>query len=212
MSYQDPNQQPNQYGAYNPNPEPQPQPTDPYSGNQYGQNQNPQGGQYGQPNMQNPYGQPGGQGYANQPPYGAQQGAYGNAYNDPQNPMTALNMKQNTAAGVSYIFGTVVGLIFFLVEKQNRFVRFHAIQSFIYCTAYIVLAIILNSVYNATGILAISCLTGLVGLAAFVGWLLCFINALQGKYFKLPVIGDYAERFANQTPGAPTAGPGAGTF
>jgi uncharacterized membrane protein len=44
-------------------------------------------------------------------------------------------------------------------------------------------------------------LSPLVGIAGFVLWLICMINAFQGKYFKLPVIGDYAERWAN--PGAP---------
>ena len=42
------------------------------------------------------------------------------------------------------------------------------------------------------------CINGLLGLVAFVGWLVLLINAFQGKYFKLPVIGDYAEKYSNQ--------------
>jgi uncharacterized membrane protein len=51
------------------------------------------------------------------------------------------------------------------------------------------------------GILALllGCLFWLVGLAAFVVWIILLINAFQGKKFKLPVIGDYAERYANPT-------------
>ncbi|HEV2656740.1 MAG TPA: hypothetical protein VGT82_17370, partial [Ktedonobacteraceae bacterium] len=127
MSYQgqDPNQQgqyPNQgYGNYVP--QPPPQPTDPYSGQQYGQGGyqqpqqpgtgygQPQGGyqqpgtgydqqqygqqQYGQPGYQQPYGQPGAQG------------------------ATTIGLTQNVAAGLSYVFGWVSGLIIFLTEKQN---------------------------------------------------------------------------------------------
>jgi len=43
------------------------------------------------------------------------------------------------------------------------------------------------------------CLFWLVGIAAFVLWIVLLINAFQGKYFKLPVIGDFAEKYANPT-------------
>lgn len=180
MSYQDPYQQPG------------PQPTDPYSG---GQQENSGG--------YNPYGQQGQQGYQQQnygqPPYGQPQSPYGNANGGAQ---TSLGMSQNVAAAVSYIFGTVVGAVFFFIEKQNRFVRFHAVQSFILCTSLIVINIIFNILSSAGGILALSfgCLSGIVGIAAFVAWLICIINAAQNKYFKLPVIGDYAEKFVDKNP------------
>jgi len=43
------------------------------------------------------------------------------------------------------------------------------------------------------------CLFWLVGIAAFVLWIVLLINAFQGKYFKLPVIGDFAEKYASPT-------------
>jgi Predicted membrane protein len=193
MSYQDPNQQPG------------PQPTDPYSGaqqensggyNPYGQ-QGQQGYQqqnYGQP----PYGQQGQQGYQ-QPPYGQPQSPYGNTNGGAQ---TSLGMSQNVAAAVSYIFGIVVGPIFFFIEKQNRFVRFHAVQSFILSAVLIIVSIISQTISNTGSFLAlpIVCLAGLVGIAGFVAWIVCIINAAQNKYFKLPVIGDYAEKFVDKNP------------
>jgi uncharacterized membrane protein len=223
MSYQDPYQQPPQ----NPYAGPQPQPTDPYSGAQggyqqqnYGQPEQPGGYQqqgYGQPGQPGGYqqqgysqpGQPGGyqqQGYS-QPgqPGGYQQQSYNvppyanaNAFSDPNNPNTALNMPQNTAAGLSYIF--FAGIIVFLIEKQNRLVRFHAMQGFILFLIASVFSIIDKSInqalyYNS----AFTCVSGLVGLAFIVIWVICLVNAFQGKYFKLPVIGDYAEKFANQS-------------
>ncbi len=203
MSYQDPSQQPPQ------NPYSGPQPTDPYSGGQSGYQQ--QGyNQPGQPGdyQQQGYSQPGQPGYS-QPgqPGGYQQQSYNvppyanaNAFNDPNNPNTALNMKQNTAAGLSYIL--FAGLVVFLVEKQNRFVRFHAVQGFILFLIGTVLSFIDQSISNAlygTGMgLMVGCVFGLVALALLIGWLLGIINAFQGKYYKLPVIGDYAEKFANQ--------------
>ena len=68
---------------------------------------------YQQGAYQQPYGQPGAQG-----PYNTA---------SPLGP-TTINMEPNVAAGLSYLTW-IAGLIFFLVEKQNRFVRFNAMQS-----------------------------------------------------------------------------------
>src|SRR5258708_32001800 len=110
-------------------------------------------------------------------------------------------MSQNTAAGLSYLLTWVTGIIFFLMEKQNRFVRFHAMQSIIFFGGMTILSILLNII---TGLnisflsLISSILGGLVGLVIFIGWIVLMINAFQGKYFKLPIVGDYAEKYANQ--------------
>jgi len=185
---QDPNQQ-GQYPGYTP----PPNPNDPYSGQQGGYQQ---GGYQQQPP---PYGQQQYGGY--QQPYGAPAG--GGAAASALGP-TSMGMQANVAAGLSYIFGWVTGLIFYLSEKQNSFVRFHAMQSILFSVGLIVLYVavwvldILFAIANV-GILAIlfGCLFWLVGLAAFVVWIILLINAFQGKKFKLPVIGDYAERYAN---------------
>ena len=188
MSYQgqDPNQQGQypgggQYGGYVP-----PQPTDPYSGQSYGQ---PQGGfqqpgygqqQYGQSN----YGQPN---------YGQQQ------YGTPGT--TTMGLSQNAASGLSYLFGWITGLIFYYTEKQNRFVRFHAMQSILFFGGLTVINILLG-IIGRIDIFFIGALTSglgdLIGLVGFVGWIVLMINGFQGKYFKLPIIGDYAEKYANQ--------------
>jgi uncharacterized membrane protein len=203
MSNQDPNQ-PGQYGGYNPNQPPQP--TDPYAGQQYGQGQ---AGGYQPTERANPgyeqqqpgYGQqPGGyQQPIGQPPYG-QQNPYNNNFNAGGNAESTMGIDPRLASGLSYLFGWISGLIIFLVEKKNRLVRFHAMQSILYSGAYTVVVIVLNvaqsTIPGAYG--AISCLLGLVGLAFFVGWVICLINGFQGKYFKLPYIGDLAEKYANQ--------------
>ena len=199
---QDPNQ-PGQYGGYNPNvqqpPPQQPQqPTDPYSGPQsgYGQQGGYQQGGYGQ----QPYGQQQSGGY--QQPYGQQPGGAGGAS---QYGPSTMQMEPKTAAGLSYLLGWITGIIFFLLEKQNRFVRFHAMQSILFFGGLSVLSIVLQ-VVTGLNIPFISfltlCANGLVGIVGLVGWIVLLINGFQGKYFKLPVIGDYAEKYANQgTPG-----------
>jgi uncharacterized membrane protein len=193
---QDPNQpnpNPNPYGGYGSQPS-QPNPEQPYNQPvqpEYPQPDYQQQSAYGQ--QQPPYGQ-------QQAPYGQQQAPYGQApigAMDPNGP-TSMGMSANVAAGLSYIFSWVTGLIFFFVEKQNKFVRFHAMQSIILGATYTVIAIILNVL---SGIGLLSLLTGCAGILVFllfiVASILCLVNAIQGKYFKLPVIGDYAERYAN---------------
>jgi uncharacterized membrane protein len=179
---QDPNQ-PGQYGGYVP--PSQPQPTDPYSNPQPGYGQQPGG--YQQPGYQ----QPGGyqQGPYGTPPYGAQ---------SPSGP-TTMGMQPNIEAGLSYVLGWVTGLIFFLMEKQNRFVRFHAMQSILFFGGLTVIQIILNVIGNFPFLGFFTYLVGLaVGIIGIVGYIVLLINAFQGKYFKLPIVGDYAEKYANQ--------------
>ena len=110
-----------------------------------------------------------------------------------------MGMQPNVAAGLSYVFGWVTGLIFFLMEKQNRFVRFHAMQSILFFGGLVVIDILLSILGRLP---FIGIFTGLIGilvfLVGFVGWIVLMINGFQGKYFKLPIVGDYAEKFANQ--------------
>jgi uncharacterized membrane protein len=207
---------PNQ--GQNPNQPAQPegyqqQPGYPPGGYQGGYEQQPgyQPGGY----QQQPGYQPGG--YQQQPGYqpgGYQQQTnyqqpYGTPYTATTNPNgpTSMGMDANVAAGLSYLFSIVGGLIFYFGEKQNRFVRFHAMQSILFNAFWIVLFIVLFTVQSflyASVILiplgfVFSCLTILLPLALLVVWIVLMVYAFQGKYFKLPVIGDYAERYATPT-------------
>jgi uncharacterized membrane protein len=203
MSYQDPNQQ-NQYGGYvAPQPPPsgeqqQPpygQPQAPYGQPQqppYGQQQPPYGQQqppYGQ--QQPPYGQ-------QQPPYGQQQAPYGQQNGMGNSNDTSMGMAQNIAVLVSYALWWVTGLIVFFSEKKNRLVRFHAMQSILLFGGVSIVLFVLNQLWLIMpyGIdLLFYYLNDLVGLAAAILWLFLLFNAWQGRYFKLPIVGDYAERF-----------------
>src|SRR5437660_131209 len=195
---QDPNQ-PGQYGGY----------AQPQQGA-------PAGGQpnYGQPGayQQGNYQQPGGyqqQGYQ-QSGYGQQQPPYGQSpYGQPPmgnvSPLgpSSIGMDPKVSAGLGYLI-FIVGLIFFFIEKQNRFVRFHALQAVLLAVSIFVLFFVIIF----AGIAAAFVNSGLAGLifslgnlavwvGGFIAWLVGMINAFQGKYFKLPVIGDLAERWSS---------------
>ena len=127
-----------------------------------------------------------------------------------QTSKSSTGLDENVAALLSYIFGWISGLVFFLIEKDSRLVRFHAMQSLLFNVVAIVVAIVLwvalfvifLIVSQISGILAtllsvVSILLWLVfGVAILAGWVLCLIKAFQGQYFKLPVIGNFAEKFS----------------
>ena len=112
-----------------------------------------------------------------------------------------MGMEPNVEAGLSYVLTWVTGLIFFLMEKQNRFVRFHAMQSILFFGGLTVINIILT-VIGSFGVPGVGIITALVswavGIVGLVGYIVLLINGFQGKYFKLPIVGDYAEKYANQ--------------
>jgi|ERR1041385_4779222 len=127
-----------------------------------------------------------------------------------QTAKSSTGLDENVAALLSYIFGWVSGLVFFLIEKDSRLVRFHAMQSLLFNVVVAVVAIVLWVVLFVlflvvgyiSGLLAtllsvVSILVWLVfGVAILAGWVLCLIKAFQGQYFKLPVIGNFAEKFS----------------
>lgn len=96
------------------------------------------------------------------------------------------NFTPNTAAALSYLLGFITGLYFFLTSK-DKFVRFHALQS----TITSISLIVLNTLLNSLGLYSLSNLIGIAGLALFIYMIM---QAYQGRKFKLPTIGDIAEK------------------
>ena len=127
-----------------------------------------------------------------------------------QTAKSSTGLDENVAALLSYIAGWVSGLVFFLIEKDNRFVRFHAMQSILLSAVALVVGIVLWVVWAFGTIIfasisdVLGSLVGLVlGLLVFVFWIgmlialvMCLIKAFQNQYFKLPVIGNLAEKFS----------------
>jgi uncharacterized membrane protein len=117
----------------------------------------------------------------------------------PQTPKTtSTGLEPNLAAALSYLCGWVTGLVFFLLEKENNFVRFHAMQSIIVSAAFTVLFIACAILSNIPVIGWLFWIVGypIVGLASFVSWILLMVKAYQGERFHFPVVGDMAEKHA----------------
>jgi uncharacterized membrane protein len=125
---------------------------------------------------------------------------------------SSTGLDENVASLLAYVFGLVSGLIFFLIEKDSRLVRFHGMQSTLLAGIFwvgeiafwILATVVVLIVGQISGILAtlvwaVSMLLGFVlGIAALIGWVMCMIKAYQGQYFKLPVIGNFAEKFSQK--------------
>ncbi len=94
-------------------------------------------------------------------------------------------MGENIEGALCYLLGWVTGLIFYLIEKDNEFVRFHARQSILTFLPLFILGIVVSW---------IPFLGWVIGLLTFILWLVLMIKAYQGNKFKLPVVGNIAER------------------
>jgi len=127
-----------------------------------------------------------------------------------QSGKSSTGLDENIASLLAYIAGWVTGLIFFLIEKNSRLVRFHAMQSILLNVLVIIVAIVVGIVISIlvlilgqlSGALAgiaslLSVLFWLVfGIAVLLAWVLCLIKAYQGTMYKLPIIGEYADKFS----------------
>jgi uncharacterized membrane protein len=143
-------------------------------------------------------------GYPPQPGYPPQQPGY-----PPQQPgyppagyAASPGLSQNSAAALSYV--TIIpAIIFLILEPYNRMplVRFHAVQclalagvSFVLQVGLTIISLFLHFI-PLIGIL-FSILHLVVFVCIAVAWLIAIIKASKGEWYKLPVIGDFAEKQA----------------
>jgi uncharacterized membrane protein len=144
-----------------------------------------------------------------------QQG-YGNQYGTPPtnaplstppggggpNDKSAIGMDANLTAALGYPVG-IIALVEVIIEKQNRFARFHAFQSLLLHVAcgviMTVLAIFMFILTLISSYLGILWILFFPLFLAYIGALFfCAYKAYQGQMFKLPVIGDMCEKFASK--------------
>jgi uncharacterized membrane protein len=123
---------------------------------------------------------------------------------------SSTGLDENIAALLSYIFGWVSGLIFFLIEKDSRLVRFHAMQSILlnvligvaafalWIVSFIVLMIgtqLPGALSTVVGLL-FTLIWILFGVGAMILFVMCLVKAFQSQYYKLPIVGNFAEKFS----------------
>lgn len=106
---------------------------------------------------------------------------------------------------LAYLFGILTGILVFLMKKDDKFAKFHAMQSILLGVALFVVVVILGVIGVIGGFVpvigwVISILSFLlwavIGLGTFILWLLLMWKAYQGEKWKLPIIGEQAEKMS----------------
>jgi uncharacterized membrane protein len=100
-----------------------------------------------------------------------------------------IGLPANIAALLAYLLGIVSGVVFLVIEKNNKFVRFHAMQSVIVFGVILIASIVLMFIPIIGWIL-----NSIIGIIALILWIVLMLKAYQGDWIKLPVIGDIAEK------------------
>jgi uncharacterized membrane protein len=111
---------------------------------------------------------------------------------------SSTGLDSNIGGLLSYVLGWITGLVFFLIEEKDEFVRFHAMQSIIFFGAVTAVQIVLGFLQWIPGPAGVlfTVLMSLLGLFAFVMWIVLMVKAYQGQRYKLPVVGNQAEKYS----------------
>jgi uncharacterized membrane protein len=119
---------------------------------------------------------------------------------------TRSGIPDNVAALLSYVLGWITGLIFLLIDKRP-FVRFHAAQSVIVFLGLHIARVVVAMIFGVGGLAGlfvwpVSILAAVlfhsISLITLVLWIILMVKAFQGVRFKLPLVGDIAQRLAGQ--------------
>lgn len=106
---------------------------------------------------------------------------------------SSTGLDANLAGLLTYVAGFITGIVFLVIEKDSKFVRFHAMQS----------------VMTFVGLFLVNMVFVVIGFIPFIGWILSLfslfllpiglilwivlmLKAYQGEWFKLPIVGDMA--------------------
>ncbi|PIZ00549.1 hypothetical protein COY62_02025 [bacterium (Candidatus Howlettbacteria) CG_4_10_14_0_8_um_filter_40_9] len=111
-------------------------------------------------------------------------------------------MDQNVAGALCYVLGFITGIIFLLIEKDNKFVKFHAIQSIIFSLAvyainFVVVGILFTSMM-AGGFALLGLLSTGLTVLYVVLWIMLMVKAYNGEEWQIPVIGGIAKSMSEK--------------
>ena len=120
----------------------------------------------------------------------------------PSSESSSLDLPPNVAAAIACI-PLVGGIIFYILEKRNGFVRFYAMQSIIFGLAWLlfnIVSAVVSAVFGAIpgigGILVFfwSIVAALVHIAFVVLWIIATVKAFTGARWEIPYVGPMARK------------------
>ncbi|TDQ40848.1 DUF4870 domain-containing protein [Aureibacillus halotolerans] len=98
---------------------------------------------------------------------------------------SSTNLDPKLAAMLCYLGIFITGIIFFMIEKKSRYVRYHAMQSIIVFGILSIISFVLGF---------IPVIGMIINLVYLVIWIVLMVSAYQGKWVKAPFASDIAER------------------
>ena len=103
---------------------------------------------------------------------------------------TSVGLEENVAGLLCYVLGWISGIVFILIEQENKFVRFHAIQSIIVFGALTVVGVVLGWIPFIGAFFA-----WIISVLGFILWIVLMVKAYQGTRYKLVWSGNLAEKW-----------------
>jgi uncharacterized membrane protein len=122
-------------------------------------------------------------------------------------PTGSTGLPSNVAAALACI-PLIGGIIFYVLEKRDQFVRFYAMQSIMFGGAWIIFTIIWNILYSVLAhIPAIGWIFALIlwviwavwNIGAVIVWVIAMIKAFSGVRWDIPYIGPMARNQVDGT-------------
>ncbi len=102
---------------------------------------------------------------------------------------TSTGLEANIAGLLCYVLGRITGIIFLLIEKENKFVRFHAWQSIFVFGAFTIITAIFRWIPFIGWVI-----TWILGVIAFILWVFLMYKAYKNEQYKLPWAGNMAAK------------------
>lgn len=114
---------------------------------------------------------------------------------------TKLGIDQNIEGALCYLGFWVTGIVFFVLEEDNKFVRFHAVQSIIVFLPLTIIGWFFGGFFGfgfwwGPGLFVLIWIGYLIWIVSVILWLILMLKAYSGEKFKLPIVGDIAEQKA----------------
>ncbi len=102
---------------------------------------------------------------------------------------TSVNLEPNVAGLLCYVGAWITGIIFFILEQKNNWIRFHAAQSIVVFGTLFVAGMVLGWIPFAGQVFS-----SIIGIIGFILWIILMVKAYNGERYKMPWAGDIAER------------------
>lgn len=114
--------------------------------------------------------------------------------------MAQGDINRNIVAALSYFLGFITGAIILFVEKDDKYVRFHAMQSTVIFGAFFILNLLVSLLFSNFTFLnfLVQVFTTILTVITVVVWIVSMIKAYQGVVFKWPIAGKFAEKWTGK--------------